>query len=347
MVAVQAEVHMNYDSFMKQLKQGTLNKNFLLLFGEEVHLKAHGKKELLKQISPEQMPEFNIFEFEGKKYDLKDVDDAIEALPVMSDTKLLIFHNSMIFTASGSQSATQEYKQYWEKRLSDIPEHVYILFDEEKIDKRNSLYKKLLSEDAVVEFSYFSEEKMIRWTVQLFHTFGKTISPQNAKYLIEITENGMTAVKREAEKLAAYTQDRERIAKADIDAVVVPVIENRVFEMVDAILSKNLTVALARLNDLITLKEETVKIFVAISSSVEKILTVKLMAEQKMDRAQIIEKSGIAPFLVSKYLTLSAKYTRETIADLLTLCVSTDEKFKLSKGEKTSILQRFIIDFAG
>ena len=45
--------------------------------------------------------------------------------------------------------------------------------------------------------------------------------------------------------------------------------------------------------------------------------------------------------------TLSTKYTRETIADLLTQCISTDEKFKLSQGEKVSILQRFIIDFAG
>ena len=97
---------MNYDEFVKYLKQDKMEKNVLLLYGEEVFLKAHSKAELLKKITPAQMPEFNVFEFDGRKYDLKAVDEAIEALPVMSDSKLLTFRNSMIFTISGKDTAT-------------------------------------------------------------------------------------------------------------------------------------------------------------------------------------------------------------------------------------------------
>ncbi len=336
---------MNYDEFIKYLKQEQMNKNLLLLHGEELHLKAYGKRELLNKITPSFMKELNVFEFEGRKYDLKAVDDAIEALPVMSDTKLLVFHNSMIFTVTGSNTATQEYKTYWEKRLLDIPQNVYIIFDEEKVDKRSGLYKKMIKEDAVVEFLYFPENRMIQWVVALFRTMGKMISPHDAKYLIEITEEGMTAIKREAEKIAAFTQDSVHITRTDIDSVVVPVIENRVFDMVDAILTKNATIALSKLNDLSLLKEDATRILVAIISSVEKILTVKLMLESKMDRTQIATKSKIPPFLVSKYITLSTKYTRKDLENLLTLCVTTDEKFKLSRGDKLVILQRLISDF--
>ena len=337
---------MNYDEFIKYLKQEQMNKNLLLLYGEELHLKAYGKRELLNKITPCFMKELNDFEFRGRKYDLKAVDDAIEALPVMSDTKLLVFHNSMIFTVTGSNTATQEYKTYWEKRLLDIPENVYIVFDEEKVDKRSGLYKKMVKEDAVVEFLYFSENRMIQWTVALFRTMGKVISSHDAKYLIEITEEGMTAVKREAEKITAFTQDSVQVTRGDIDSVVVPVIENRVFDMVDAILAKNATIALSKLNDLSLLKEDTTRILAAIISSVEKILTVKLMLESKMDRTQIAVKSKIPPFLVSKYITLSTKYTRKDLENLLTFCVTTDEKFKLSRGDKLVVLQRLICDFA-
>ena len=337
---------MNYDEFIKYLKQEQMDKNLLLLYGEELHLKTYGKCELLKRITPSFMKELNAFEFEGRKYDLKAVDDAIEALPVMSDTKLLVFRNSMIFTVTGSNSATQEYKSFWEKRLLDIPENVYIIFDEEKVDKRSGLYKKMLKDDAVVEFSYFPENRMIKWIVALFQTMGKVIIPHDAKYLMEITEKGMTAVKREAEKIAAYTQDSVQVTRGDIDSVVVPVVENRVFDMVDAILSKNATTALSKLNDLFLLKEDAIRILAAIISSVEKILTVKIMQESKLDRIQIATKSKIPPFLVSKYITLSTKYTRIDLENLLTHCVATDEKFKLSQGDKSVILQRLISEFA-
>lgn len=337
---------MTYDEFMKYLKQEKIDKNVILLYGEETFLKAHGKTELLNKITPAQMPEFNVFVFDGRKYDLKAVDEAIESLPVMSETKLFTFRNSMLFTVSGRETATKDYKEFWEKRFMDIPEDVYIVFDEEKVDKRSSLYKKLQKQNAFAEFSYLSENKMINWTVGMFKTLGKHISPHDAKYLIEITGDGMMAVKNEAEKIAAYTQGEINISRKDIDAVVVPVIENKVFDMVDAMLSQNAEVSLSKLNDLILLKEDETRILGAISSSVDKILTVKLMTSSKLDKTQIAAKSKIPPFLVSKYIALSAKYTKESLELLLTMCVETDRKFKLSKGDKAVLLQRLIADFS-
>ncbi len=336
---------MTYDEFMKYLKENPFEKNVLLLYGEETFLKKHAKKELLNRITPPVMPEFNVFGYEGRKYDLTSVDEAIEALPVMSETKLLLFRNSNIFMITGKDAATKEYKEFWEKRLSNIPKDVFIVFDEEKVDKRSGLFKSLQKENSFCEFSYLSENKMINWTVGLFKTMGKSISPHDAKYLVEITGEGMNAVKHEAEKIVAYTAERINITRADIDEVVVPVIENKVFDMVDAILSKNAFESFTRLSDLTSLKEDETKILAAISSSVDKLLTVKILTESNYDRTQINQKTKIPPFLVSKYITLSAKYSRETLIKLLSNCVETDRKFKLSKGDKTVLLQRFITDF--
>ena len=56
---------MNYDDFKKYLKSENIDKNIYLLYGDEIFLKNHGKKELLSRISPEEMQEFNVFTFEG------------------------------------------------------------------------------------------------------------------------------------------------------------------------------------------------------------------------------------------------------------------------------------------
>ena len=338
---------MKYEEFMKFLKQEKVDKNVLLLYGEEAFLKQHAKTELLKQIMPLEMQEFNVFSYDGRKYDLRAVEEAIEGLPVMAENKLLLFRNSMIFTISGKETATKEYKEFWEKQLSDIPKDVYIVFDEEKVDKRSGLYKRLQKEDAFAEFTHLSENKMINWTIGLFKTLGKVISPHDAKYLVEITGEGMLAVKQEAEKIAAYTQGKIDVVRADIDAVVVPVLENKVFDMVDAILARDAYTALDKLKNLSALKEDEIKILGAISSSVDKLLTIKLMTDSGLDKTQIGAKSKIPPFLVSKYVTLSAKYKTESLEKLLTKCVETDRSFKLSPADKTVLLERFIADFAG
>lgn len=337
---------MNYEEFKKYIKSEELGNNIFVLFGEEVFLKNHYVKELRAKIEPKEMPEFNIFEYDGKKYDLILVKEAIEAFPVFSDSKLLIFNNSGVFQLTGKDAATKEYRTFWEEIIDEIPDNVNIIFNEDKIDKRSSLYKKLLKRNSVVEFSYLDEAKMINWTVSLFKTMGKIIGPHDAKYLIEITQEGMTPIKREAEKIAAYTTGKATITRQDINDVTVPVIENRAFEMVDALLSKNATAALKMLGDLLTLKEEEIKILGAISSNAEKLLTIKLLFDDKMDKTQITSKTKIAPFIVSKYIKLCSKYNIEDLKNLLTKCIETDRLFKQSRCDKEVILQAFIAEFA-
>lgn len=337
---------MNYDEFKKYLKSEKIDKNIFLLYGEEVFLKSHSKKELLSRISPDGMSEFNVFTYEGRKYDLTSVKEAIDALPVFSDRKLLIFNNSGVFSLAGKEAATKEYREFWEEIIDEIPVDVYIVFDEEKVDKRSTFYKKLLKKDSVVEFSYLSEAKMISWTVSLFKKMGKTIDSRDAEYLINITQEGMTSVKSEAEKLASYTEGKTNITRQDITDVVVPVVENRVFDMVDALLSKNATLALSMLNDLLVLKEEETRILGAISSNADRLLTVKLMTDDRADNALIASKAKIAQFLVNKYIKLSSKYSTDDLKVLFTKCIEIDRLFKLTRGDKAVILQSFIAEYA-
>ncbi len=336
---------MNYEDLKKYVKKENIDKNIFLLYGDEVFLKNHGKKLLLDRISPNAMSEFNIFTYDGKKYDLISVKEAIDALPVFSDKKLLLFNNSGLFLVTGSDAATKDYKEFWEGIIDEIPEDVYIVFDESKIDKRNGLYKKLLKTDSIIEFNYLPEPQMVNWTVSLFKTMGKTITTHDAKHLIDITQDGMTAIKREAEKISAFTQGKTEVLRKDIDAVTVPVVENRVFDMVDAILSKNTEGALKMLNDLLLLKEDETKILGAISVNADKLLTVKLLSEEKTDKSIIASKTKIPPFIVSKYVSLSAKYDTDVLKNLLTKCVETDVLFKSTRCDKAVILQTFIAEF--
>lgn len=335
---------MSVDMLKKMLKSEKLEKNIFLLFGEEVFLKLHYKNLLVEACKPNQMEDLNTFVFTGKGYKLSEVDEAIEALPVFADKKLLLFENSLIFKPDGRTGAPAEYRDYWSARLKDVPDYVNLIFVESEIDKRSALYKYIDKNGISADFAYLNENEMIRWTVGLFQTMGKQIGPHDAKYLVEICDDGMMAVKREAEKLSAYTQDRTEVMRKDIEAVVTPSVENRVFDMIDALIAKNIDLALCKLNDLFLLKEDANRILGAVIYHVDKLVNTKLMLEKGADKSAIMSKLKIAPFAAGKYMRDCAKYSLTDLACLLKRCGETDRLLKSNSMDNTILLEMLLMD---
>ncbi len=328
----------------KMLKEGTVSGNVFLLYGEETFLKEHYCNQLTTLLKPDMMEELNVFSFSGKNYDIAAVDEAIEALPVFADRKLLLFSDSKIFKPDGRTGATTEYRSYWEKRLKDIPENVYLVFSESEIDKRSALYKYIAKNQTAAEFTYLKENEMINWTVGLFRTLGKSISPFDAKYLVEITDSGMMSVKREAEKLAAYVQEGTAVTRKEIDALVVPSIENKVFVMIDALIAKDADTALSRLEDLFAIKEDANRILGAVIYNVDKLIGTKLLMEQGAEKGVIMSKLKIAPFQVGKYMRDCSKYQLNELSALMRRCAKTDAYLKSNSMDNNTLLELLMFE---
>jgi len=317
-----------------------------VLWGEEAFLKAHYKKQLVNLLSPGAMEELNIFHFEGKAYSLSQVDEAIESLPVMADRKLLLFTDSFIFKPDGRTGAKAEYRDYWAERLKDIPDYVSVLFDETEVDKRSALLKFADREGACVEFAFMGEEEMVRWTQRLFSNLGKKLDLANARYLNEITPAGMMAVRREAEKLVAYSGEREEITRADIDLLVTPTVEGRVFDMVAAMLHKQADTALKLLDDLFALKTDPNQILAAIIYNADKLLQTKLLVGGGADKGQIVSKLKISPFQASKFMRDSAKYSQEQLKSLIERLAETDSYIKSNSMDNSVLVSLLVSEFS-
>lgn len=332
---------------LKQIIKGQVpSPGVFLLWGEEAFLRAYYKKQLIELLSPDMMEELNVTVFEGKNYSLSEVDEAIEGLPLMADKKLLIFNDSLIFKPDGRTGAKAEYREYWAKRLTDVPEYVSIIFDESEIDKRSALLKQVDKTGACVEFAYMTEEEMVRWTVRLFGILEKEISPADARYLNEITQEGMMAVRREAEKLAAYADDRKEITRKDIDALVMPTVEGKVFDMVGAMLAHNADEALKLLEDLLILKTDANQILAAIIYNADKLLQTKVLTEARSDKSQIMSKLKISPFQATKFMRDSAKYSMNELKNLADRVAETDGYIKSNSMDNNVLISLLVSEFA-
>jgi len=332
---------------LKQILKGQKPaKRIFVLWGEEVFLKNHYKKQLVDFLSPDMMEDLNIFYFNGKNYSLKQVDEALEALPVMADKKLLIFTDSFIFKPDGKSGAKAEYREYWAKRFSDIPDYVSVIFDESSVDKRSALLKQADKEGACVEFAFMGEEEMVRWTQRLFATMGKKISMQDARYINEVTQAGMMAVRREAEKLAAYSGDREEIKREDIELLVMPTIEGKVFDMVAAMLDKNTDLALKLLDDLFKTNTDAHGILPPLIYNADKLLQTKLLLAAGADKNDIVAKLKISPFQASKFMRDCAKYSQEQLKHLVYRLAETDSYLKANSMDNNILVSLLVSEFS-
>lgn len=91
------------------------------------------------------------------------------------------------------------------------------------------------------------------WVSQEMQDRGKRIDAQAARLLVETTGEDVDRLLSEMDKLASYVGQREEVTEADVQAVSVATVEERIWEFLDAVGERNAGVALRLLDGMLPL----------------------------------------------------------------------------------------------
>ncbi len=264
--------------------------NVYVFTGEERYLLEHYLREIRKKIVQEGMEEFNHRRFEGKGLDLAVLSEALDALPVFSERTL-----TEVWDFDFSKLSDDE-RETMLSLLSELPDYGCLIFVFDtmtfKLDARvktNARIKKLLP---VVEFRAQEKSDLTNWIGRRFRSLGKQIDQGTAEYLAFVSGGLMTPLIGEIDKTAAYCRGT-RITRADIDAVVTPVLDAAVFRMTDAIVTHRFDDAAAVLSDLLGMNEAPQKIIYSISMKMRQLLAAKIYIECGKSLAELMELCSI------------------------------------------------------
>ncbi|MDD3174554.1 MAG: DNA polymerase III subunit delta, partial [Herbinix sp.] len=237
----------------EHIKSGSF-KQFYLLYGSEEYLKKLYRDKLKTAILKDDN-EMNYSYFEGKGAEPLKIADAAQTLPFFNDYRLIVIENSGLFK---SQSELSEL-------CGRIPESTIIIFVETEIDKRNKLFKMVRDHGTVSEMNGLDEKNLKLFVASLLEQEGKKITEASIIYLLDKIGTDMVNICNEVEKIIGYTIDREVILREDIDAVVTTQIIGKIFQMIDAIGSKQPNKALALYYDLLSVREKPMSILFLIT----------------------------------------------------------------------------------
>lgn len=301
--------------------------NLFLFFGpDQFSLKKKiqtWKKEFVKKHG-----ENNLFELDGRKISKGELIQTLQSIPFLAEKKLVIITN-IFKNKKLLPDATDIFKKIPSSTLC-------ILSESESTDKRTKLYKFLKKEAKIEEFKEPSEQEIINKIQK-----SAKINSQNSRYLAHRLGFKLGTISNELKKLKLYSLENE-ITKETIDLLTNENIQNTIFKLTDQISSKNASLAIQTLKQLLISGEEPMMILHMIIRQFRLLITTKSLVQKGLNPSEIQKELKQHPFVVKKSIEQSKKFElnqlQKTFKSLLDLEIaiktgiirtSTDDKSEL------------------
>ncbi len=321
---------MNSKELNKRLKEN-ITDNLYLFCGDEDYIKETSVKRIKSVILANDFSGMNFIQYDEipEKNELHDV---VESVPLMSDKKLILFNSLGLL----SSSLKKDVKDMMTGILSDIPEYTVIIIKEAAgitKYKTSPIYKLADKQGIVVECDLLSASDLMTFAARAFKSNGKIIEKNDLQYLLSLCNGDLNSVITNVDKICSYLGDNTEVKKATIDILVKKNIEDRVYELFDAIINGRKKEAFQILSDLKLLKNQhpAGQLFSIICDNFINIYISVNNSKDGITSQESRELLGLAPnraFLIGKYIQYGRKTELSRFRRIITTLAEMDYKVK-------------------
>lgn len=290
-----------------------------LFFGEEKYLVRDSVERLKTAVVDKAMEMMNLSIFEGRA-EVDKIIAACETLPFMGNYRMVFVKDSGLFD-KGRKDDTEKLKDY----IGRIPKTTVLCFREDKVDKRNGLYKAVSKNGACTELNFLKDNELIKWVCEKGE---KKIRPANAEYLIKSVGTSMEVLEGEINKLLSGADEKGEITRGLIDSLCTKSPENNVFEMVEAIGKKQPEKALEIYNNMLRMKQSPMYVLKMAARQFKLIMQCKYLRSKGKNANQIAEELKQRSFVVRDCLNQAGNFKMASLINAIDDCARCDIDFK-------------------
>lgn len=328
-----------FENLKKDLKNNEL-KNFYIFYGNEDFLKEFYLKKIEDFVVDKDFKEFNLEKIDGNKFDIDIFSSALESFPAMSEKKMIIVRDFDLLKVKA------DIKDDIIKLLSDIPDYVCLIFDyatiEFKRDRKQKIDKILDKNASIVSFEHLSQKDINKWIKKKLSIENIEIEDKVCDYLTFNCSMSMTNLSNECTKLISYCENE--VKKEDIDAVCFKILEAKIYDVTEKILSKDLVSAQKIIDDLILLKNDEFMILSVINSQFQRLYCAKLglLQNKTTDFFMGFWKTK-SSYMVKINLKQAQKYDIGFLRKACNLCARATVDMVSLNTDKSKLLQILIV----
>jgi DNA polymerase-3 subunit delta len=330
------------DQLKKDLKSGQLGSLYIL-HGEESYLKDYYLGEMEKHLLPKGTETFNLHTLEEKEVDFRALAEAVDCLPMMCERTMILVTDYDLFKAPSEQ------RDKLEELFGQLPDYACLVFYYDRLtykpDSRTKLAAAIKKHGQTVELPRQEQTDLIPWICRRFRAAGKDIQTEDAKYLIFLCGDLMTALISEIDKIASFSPSNA-ITRADIDKIAIPQLDAVVFQMTDAIAVRDYNKAAAVLGDLFHMQQAPIMILSVLGKQMRQLYSARLALEHKKGAKYLAELWKMHPYPAEKLMNAAHRFDLNWCSRAVVRCAETDLAMKSTGLDGEELLIGLLMELA-
>lgn len=313
-------------------------KPVYLIFGTEELLLDRAVRRLRERLAAVADLDFNLDTFEGESVTADEVVNSANTMPFMSERRLVIVRG-----VEKMGSADLETLAAYAK---DPAPFTCLVLVGAKIAKNSRLYKAVSATGVVYEYAAPKRHEYAGEVVKLFRERGKRIEPRAAEALVEAVGRDLRKLDAETDKVTAYVGASEVVTVADVSAVASESAATSVFDMLDAIGSRDVGASLRLLRRVLADGESPLGIHAMIVRHVRALVGARALSDRRMSPDSIAPELSMAPWQARNAVRQAANFTPAELAAALRGLAAAEEEMKTSPTDAGLVLERWIVSAA-
>lgn len=275
---------------------------------------------------------------------LEKVDNLLNDASVISmfgDKKALIGENALFL--STSSSSINHDLDYLERYLEDDNHDNIVIFtlNENKLDERKKIVKLLKKRATVIHKDVIKDKDLPDFVRDEFFNNGYKIDYKAASYFVQYAGSNVDILISEINKMMMYKDGDKIIKIEDINEITSKKMNDNIFDLSNAIMDKNFKKMYECYNDLMTLKEEPIKIIAMLGSTFTLVYQCKLLYNDGKRQNEIADILKVHPYRVK--LAIENNYKINNIKEILKKLHNLDYEIKSGKIDKALALDNFLL----
>ena len=324
-------------NLIKHIDERTIGQ-VIIVEGEETYLfdkiiqalmiRQFGKPEITNQLQWESytIPETPII----------NVLQSLRTLPFMAENKTVILKNAELIKAKQEIEILHDYVH------NPSPKNIFAIFAKKL--PQNAIWKKILTKTSKTEAIPLKEYQLPEWIKSELKKRKLLLSEDAVQYLAYAIGPNLNLIDQAVNKLELTYTEKTRIEINDVKLCIENVKQRSVFELTDAISTKDLHTQLKLIQTLIEQKESPVAINAVIAKHIVQLMQVKDGLTKNLNDNEIIAKMKMNPYVFKKIKNNARNHQLEKLQKFHADTYDTDKKLKDWKMDKLVILQNMLIN---
>ncbi len=348
------------ERFVAEVEKGKLRPIYVFV-GDEAFFRKRCREAILNHLVPPDLRDFSIFEFDLAETEVAEVLDRAQTPSLMAPFQVFFVRGvKTLFGRGSNEEKLAALEQYTKNPNPDavlilIADHISIPADVRRIEMTDRERYEKIRETlgtfcSIVELARVEEGEAVRWITEYCTTQGVKMDADAARELVDALGGDMMMVSNEMEKLMLYVGEKKRVTLGDVETMVLAAKQRSLYELTDAISSKDRVRSLAVLDALLSTTEgddAAIGHLYMLAKTFRQMLVIleRNVRDQRMLWAALWQGFRVPPFAAEDIIKQARRYTsKRDLTRAIRLVAKADLALRSNPVSRRLVLEKLMLD---